>query len=44
VLSIEYIPETFKTDGNLQILEQYKINMILVDIILCGKVNTERRG
>jgi hypothetical protein len=31
---VEYIPETFKTDRNLQILEQYKTNMILVDIIL----------
>jgi hypothetical protein len=27
-------------DGNLQILEQYKINMILVDIILCGTGGT----
>ena len=33
---VEYIPETFKRDENLQILEQYKTNMILVDIILCG--------
>ena len=33
---VEYIPETFKRDANLQILEQYKTNMILVDIILCG--------
>ena len=40
MLSVEYIPETFKTDGNLQILEQYKINMILVDIILCGTGGT----
>ena len=40
MLSVEYIPETFKTDGNLQILEHYKINMILVDIILCGTGGT----
>ena len=31
---VEYIPETLKTDENIQILEQYKTNMILVDIIL----------
>ena len=37
---VVYIPETFKTDGNLQILEQYKTNMILVDIILCGTGGT----
>ena len=37
---VEYIPETFKTDANLQILEQYKSNMILVDIILCGTGGT----
>jgi hypothetical protein len=37
---VEYIPETFKRDENLQILEQYKTNMILVDIILCGNGGT----
>ena len=37
---VEYIPETFKRDENLQILEQYKTNMILVDIILCGTGGT----
>ena len=37
---VEYIPETFKTGENLQILEQYKTNIILVDIILCGTGGT----
>ena len=37
---VEYIPETFKTDQNIQILEQYKTNMILGDIILCGTGGT----
>lgn len=37
---VEYTPETFKTDENLQILEQYNTNMILVDIILCGTGGT----
>jgi hypothetical protein len=32
---VEYIPETFKTGENLQILEQYKTNLILFDFILC---------
>jgi hypothetical protein len=39
---VEYIPETFKTDQNIQILEQYKTNIILVDIILCSTGGTFR--
>ena len=39
---VDYIPEAFKKDENIQIIEQYKTNIIIVDIILCGTGGTFR--